>query len=157
MSGESLHHAFTEPRASRRVLLVSPNLVGEREELLALLSDDGYQVDLIGMGEARWLWPLPGYDVVLIEASGQSQAGIELCQDIKDCSARQRVILLLGDRTGMLPRRFAADAVLSGPPANTHVIAALHLLFGRAPDAGQARREPASSHSTPQTAPRTAA
>ncbi len=158
MSGEALHQAAAEPRTNGRVLLVSTGLTGEREELSALLLSVGYRVDATGLGEARWLWPMLGYDVVLIEASERSEAGIELCQDIKNCTARQRVVLLLGNRTGMLPRRFAADAVLSGPPTNTHVIAALHLLLaGTSQDTGEPKGEPPSIHFAPQKVSVTAA
>lgn len=54
--------------------------------------------------------------------------GIDLCRHIKHSRPNQQVALVLGDRAGIVSRRFDADAVFAGDPTVTQLVAALRLL-----------------------------
>ncbi len=129
MSDEEVNQTFSAAQATRRVLFVSAWTTGESVVLRQELLDGGYQVETTGVGEALWLWPLPGYDLVLIDATERPETGVELCRHIKYSSPAQRVALLLGDRTGTVPHHLEADAVWSGAPTPTQLLGAVHLLL----------------------------
>jgi len=78
------------------------------------------------------LWPLVGFDLVLIDAREQPQIGIELCRHIKSSCSTQRVALLLGDRTGTMPHHLEADIVWSGAPTAMQLLAAVRQLLAPA-------------------------
>ena len=117
------------PTCDRRLLLASNRSDAKSLTLQQELSTDGCDVSTVGVGEALWMWPLAGYQLVVIDAKIQPELGIDLCRYIKHTSPAQRVALLLGDRTGMVPRRFDADAVLAGDPSTTQLVGILHLLL----------------------------
>ncbi len=129
MSDEELNQTSSAAQATRRVLFVSACTTGEPVVLRQELLNSGYQVEAAGVGEALWLWPLPGYDLVLIDATEHPETGVELCRHIKHSSPAQRVALLLGDRTGTVPHRLEADAVWSGVPTPGQLLGAVHLLL----------------------------
>ncbi len=147
MSDEELNQVFSAPKATRRVLFVSACTSGERVGLRQALLNGGYQIEATGIGEALWLWPLPGYDLVVIDATEQPQIGVELCRHIKNSSPAQRVAVLLGHRSGTVAHHFEADAVWSGAPTPTQLLGAVHLLL--APSSfcalGEAPKKPAQT------------
>jgi hypothetical protein len=112
----------------------------EFDSLQKALWVNGCEVVPVGLGEALWLWPMSGYDLVLIKAKEDPETGIELCCHIKRECPAQRVALLLGDRAGILPHHFEADAVVSGTPSSTEFIAVLRLLLAPEPSAGVTRK-----------------
>jgi len=141
MSEENSVQATAAPRALGRVLFVSGR--GD-DDLQRQLWGNCDEVVTAGLGEAMWLWPLSGFDLVLIEARGQPETGIELCRRIKSDCRTQRVALLLGDRSGMLPHRFEADAVVSGAPSPKQLLAVFRLLLAQRPfpAPGEVRKRP---------------
>jgi DNA-binding response OmpR family regulator len=78
------------------------------------MSECDYSVDIAGIAETLWGWPLDGYDLVLIDATDQAADGIILCDHVKKLRPEQRVLILVGQRPGLFPFRVAADAVFSG-------------------------------------------
>jgi DNA-binding response OmpR family regulator len=131
---------------------------GERRVLFALggansgigefplqLTADGYQVETVGIQEALWMWPIEGFDVLLVDATEHPLGAMELCRHVKSSSSEQRVVLMFGDRTGAMPHRFQADAVLSGTPSRDQFLAVVRLLLAA---------EPAAQRAVPMKAPR---
>lgn len=120
-------------RGEGRVLFASGGGGPETCDLPLQLSASGYAVETVGIEEARWLWPLEGYDVLLVDATEQPVGALELCRHVKNSSSEQRVMLLFGDRTGAVPHRFHADAVLSGTPTPDQFLAVVRLLLAAKP------------------------
>ncbi len=109
------------------------------------LTADGYQVETVGIQEALWMWPIEGFDVLLVDATEHPVGALELCRHVKSSSSGQRVVLMFGDRTGAMPHKFLADAVLSGSPSRDQFVAVVRLLLAA---------EPAARHVVPMKAPR---
>lgn len=94
-----------------------------------------YSVDIAGIAETLWCWPLDGYDLVLIDATDQAADGIILCDHVKKLRPEQRVLILVGQRPGLFPFRVDADAVFSGPPDGPELAGAVSFLLAE-PGAG---------------------
>ncbi len=123
-----------------RVLFAGSRCGAEPCEVREQLSEHGYQLEIVGIEEALWLWPIEGFELLLIDATSQPLRAIELCRHVKRSPASPKVVLLFGDRTGAVPHRFDADAVLSGTPTREQLLAVLHLILAPSP---YAENEPA--------------
>ncbi len=123
------------PDGEGRVLFACGGATSEIGELPLQLTADGYRVETVGIQEALWMWPLDGYDVLLVDATAHPVGALELCRHVKASSSEQRVVLLFGDRTGAVPHRFHADAVLSGMPTRDQLLAVVRLLLAAEPAA----------------------
>lgn len=110
-------------------------LVGNRPTVRtsANISVRGYAVDEVGIAEALWCWPVEGYDLVLIDATEHPSDGLELCEYIKKTRPKQKVAMLVGNRSGRLPLRLSADAVFSGEPDGPELARALNFLLREPP------------------------
>lgn len=133
----------------RRVLFACGGATSEIGELPLQLTADGYRVETVGIQEALWMWPLDGYDVLLVDATEHPVGALELCRHVKASSSEQRVVLLFGDRTGAVPHRFHADAVLSGMPTRDQFLAVVRLLLAAGPAAKRVARMRAPSPVSP--------
>lgn len=116
-----------------RVLFAMGGVNSEIGELPLQLTADGYQVETVGIQEALWMWPIEGFDVLLVDATEHPIGALELCRHVKSSSLEQRVVLMFGDRTGAMPHRFLADAVLSGRPSRDQFLAVVRLLLAAEP------------------------
>ncbi len=123
------------PDGEGRVLFACGDASSEICELPLELMQNGYHVETLGIQEALWMWPLDGYDVLLVDATEHPVGALELCRHVKASSSEQRVVLLFGDRTGAVPHRFHADAVLSGRPTRDQFLAVVRLLLAAQPAA----------------------
>lgn len=123
------------PDSEGRVLFACGGATSEVGALPLQLQADGYRVETVGIQEALWMWPLDGYDVLLVDATEHPVGALELCRHVKAASSEQRVVLLFGDRTGAVPHRFHADAVLSGTPTRDQFLAVVRLLLAAQPAA----------------------
>ncbi|HVP42920.1 MAG TPA: hypothetical protein VMS96_05780 [Terriglobales bacterium] len=126
MAGAS--NASVAPPATLRVLLASQRTpfdacVGWQE-----LSARGNLVETAGIEETLWLWPLEGYDVLLVDASDQPQEAMELCHLVKRMSPTQRVVVMLGEVTDADPQQFEADAILAAGPIESQFLSVADLL-----------------------------
>ncbi len=135
MENELAGQELPVPRGEGRVLFACGQSLSEACELPLQLSADGYEVQTVGIEEARWMWPLEGFDVLLVDATEQPVGALELCRHVKNSSSEQRVMLLFGDRTGAVPHKFHADAVLSGTPTRDQFLTVVRLLLAPKPAA----------------------
>lgn len=134
-------------RLAIRVLLASQRTSSEAWEAWQQLSAQGYEVETAGIEETLWLWPLEGYDILLVDASKQPQLALDLCHLVRDMSPRQRIVLLLGEQTPAALRPLEADAILAANPTEIQFLSAVHLLVPRSRAA--AEKKPAqSTHAT---------
>ncbi len=130
-------------KAPQRILLASCWNASAAGDYRQQLCEDGFEVEPVGIDESRWLGPVEGFDLVLVDATEEPVAAIELSGYIKQSSPRQRVALLLGDRAGTMPHHFEADAVLSGTPTPDQFLGIMHLLLVSTSAApGAAARKP---------------
>lgn len=125
--------------AEGRVLFASGRGSSEAWDLQHQLSAHGYEVQTVGIEEARWLWPLEGYDLVLVDATERPMSAIDLCRHVKNSSSAQRVVLLFGDRTGAVPHQFHADAVVWGIPTGDQFLSVVHWLLAPGPSSASPR------------------
>lgn len=130
--------ALAASYCSGALLLVGSTLA-KRKRTSATVGARGYTVDAVGLGEALWCWPIDGYDLVLIDATDHPTDGVELCEYIKQSRPGQKVAMLVGHRSGRLPFRLNADAVLSGEPDGPELVRALNFLLREHPGAAQIR------------------
>ncbi len=121
-----------------RVLFACGDASSEICEVPLRLMENGYRVETVGIQEALWMWPLEGFDMLLVDATAHPEGALELCHHVKTTSAEQRVVLLFGDRTGAVPHHFQADAVLSGTPTRDQFLAVVRLLLAPQPAAKRA-------------------
>ncbi len=121
-----------------RVLFACGDASSQICEVPLQLMENGYRVETVGIQEALWMWPLEGFDMLLVDATAHPEGALELCRHVKASSSEQRIVLLFGDRTGAVPQRFHADAVLSGIPTRDQFLAVVRLLLAPSPAAGKA-------------------
>ncbi len=122
------HFSALTTSVSGALLLVG-NTVAQCRRTSEKVAVRGYAVDAVGMAEALWCWPIDGYDLVLIDATEQPGEGAELCDYIKQSRPGQKVVMLVGHRSGRLPFKLKADAVFSGEPEGPELARALHFLL----------------------------
>ncbi len=113
---------------SGTLLLVGTGLAKLRQTTQCVAAR-GYTVDAVGITEALWCWPVDGYDLVLIDATERPSDGVELCEYIKQSRPRQKVAMLVGQRSGQVPFRLNADAILSGEPDGLELVRAVDFLI----------------------------
>ncbi len=136
MSDESMASAG-RPTAIR-VLLASQQTSSETWGAWQELSAQGYEVQTAGIEETLWLWPLEGYDILVVDASKQPQLALDLCHLVRDMSPRQHIVLLLGEQTPAALRPLEADAILAANSIETQFVPAVHLLVPSSrPGAGE--------------------
>jgi CheY-like chemotaxis protein len=110
-------------------LLLVGSTLAKCKDACASVTGKGYALDGMGMAEALWCWPIDGYDLVLIDATDHPAEALELCEHIKRSRPRQKIALLLGNRSGRLPFRTNVDAVFTGEPDGRELAHALHFLL----------------------------
>ncbi len=130
-------------RSTIRVFLASPRTSSAAWDACQQLSAQGYEVETAGIEETLWLWPLEGYDILLVDASKQPQPAIDLCHLVRNLSPRQRIVLMLGERTFEAPRPPEADAIVDS--IATQFLPAVHLLVPRSRAATACGKKPVQS------------
>ena len=123
------HLAALAASAFSGTLLLVGNCLALRWRASATPVGRGYAVDAVGLQEARWCWPIEGYDLVVIDATEDPVDSLELCEHIKKSRPGQKVAILVGHRSGRLPFRLNADAILSGEPDGPELVRALNILL----------------------------
>ncbi len=112
-----------------RVLLVSSSSTDD-DHLRRQLQNAGYDVEFAGVEETRWLWPMDGYEVLVVDGSARPMQSIELCRQLKSWHPSQRIMLIFGERTGAARHQMDADAVIVGRPTDLQLRWIMKLLLG---------------------------
>ncbi len=113
----------------KRILLVAPNpdLLHSR-----ILESAGYEVaSASSVSEARRVWKLGNYALVIITANPESAEALEFCEELKLAYPPQSVALLTGWYT-YLPKDSCPDAAISRVDGPEHFLARVGELIATA-------------------------